>query len=62
LLKQISARLYEYNEVLSQVNELGHVFGLFHFKSISTRDYNNKRIMMVANIVSQGNLDQEENN
>ena len=33
------------------VNELGHVFGVFHFKSVHTLSLVNKKIVMLGSLV-----------
>jgi hypothetical protein len=52
----LNDRLYEYNELLRQVNELGYVFGVFHFGPIATHDYTHKKVVMMANIISPANI------
>ena len=53
--------MYEFNEVLGQVNELGHVFGVFHFRPIASHDAsNNKKVIIMTNIVSSKDPEDEK--
>ena len=46
---------------MGQVNELGHVFGVFHFKSVCCMQVENMKVIVMGSIVSSGKEREEEN-
>ena len=50
----MSNKMNEFNELHSQVNELGHYSGIFHYAPVDCYKYPSKKIIVVANIISEG--------
>ena len=59
MVKIISEKVYEFNELLAQTNELGHVFGVFHYQSIAGHESSSKNIIVMSNLISGGFFKEE---